>query len=894
MTNSWMQILQGGEQVFQARADSPISLDNEEEVLLICEGEVNIFCVSVVNHIFGRRRFVYKAHAGDVLFGVRGQELPDRTQLIATSLGQTTLARIKLADFAQNLRGGRNQADVQQMLISWLEWIVNVGHRLELKDQAQKILDTLDISQLAEFNQAALNRFDELYRYTEAQEQERYQLRAKQDQKNFSWALSIIKTLIRTNRPELEAVASEDALVAACKLIGHYNGFNIVDPRTLSLGSESQDPVVTIADCSNVRVRQIELDKNWWQNDVGPFLGFYQENDIPVAILPKDSTHYEVFDVQKGRIVSVTAKEAAKLQPRAYAFFRPFPVENLSLWQTVTWGLRHAREDLVGLVLVSLAIGLIGLLIPILSAVLFDNIVPSASKLYLIYFVAALVVSAVTTFLFAVAQGAAASRLAGRLTFLYQSAVVDRLLNLPAAFFRKYASGDLAYRAMGVDALRTVLSDGVIMATLSSVFAVVNVAVLFYFNAPLAWAMCGLILLQISYLVVIGYFQFRALREQERKSGEMLGIAYDMLSAIAKLRVAGAELRSFSLWSRRLYEQMRESIAARRYSDLIIVIGSMWDVLLLIVVFSAVIYLGVDAMSAGSFLAFNVALFNLGGAILQGSKSAMLSLEAIPYLKGLGPILQAKPEVTVSKMSPGVLAGRLDMVHVYFRYENQNRDILSDINFSVAPGEHVALVGPSGAGKSTLLRLLLGFESPTQGAIYYDGQDLSTLNVSQIRRQIGVVMQNGSLFPGSILDNIIGSSLLTMEDAWAAAKSCGLDEDIKSMPMGMQTMIGENGGGLSGGQRQRILIARALVRKPRMILFDEATSALDNDTQELVTKSIADMNISRVVIAHRISTIRNADRIYVLQDGKIVQHGTFDSLVKAEGLFANLAKRQIA
>jgi ATP-binding cassette subfamily C protein len=193
-----------------------------------------------------------------------------------------------------------------------------------------------------------------------------------------------------------------------------------------------------------------------------------------------------------------------------------------------------------------------------------------------------------------------------------------------------------------------------------------------------------------------------------------------------------------------------------------------------------------------------------------------------------------------------------------------------------------------------LTRLLLGFEKPASGCVFYDGKDLDRLDVNQVRRQIGVVLQNGKLIAGDILSNIIGSLNLTIDHAWEAARSAGLEEDIQALPMGMHTFLSEGGGNLSGGQRQRLLIARALVNKPSILLFDEATSALDNRTQAIVNESLEALQVSRMVIAHRLSTVQKADRILVLDKGKLVESGTYEELMQQGEIFAELARRQVA
>jgi ABC-type bacteriocin/lantibiotic exporter with double-glycine peptidase domain len=268
-------------------------------------------------------------------------------------------------------------------------------------------------------------------------------------------------------------------------------------------------------------------------------------------------------------------------------------------------------------------------------------------------------------------------------------------------------------------------------------------------------------------------------------------------------------------------------------------------------------------------------------------------LAIVPLYERAKPILHSLPEVDAAKADPGRLRGDIEVSHLSFSYQAADGpQILRDLSLSIRAGQFVAIVGPSGSGKSTLLRCLLGFEQPSSGAIFYDGQDMSVVDITAIRRQLGVVLQNGQILPGDIFKNIVGASGLTLDDAWEAARLCGLEQDIKDMPMGMHTVV--VGGGLSGGQQQRLLIARAIVHKPRIIYFDEATSALDNKTQALVSASLEQLDATRIVIAHRLSTVRNADLIVVLEGGLVREQGTFEQLMERNGLFAQLAARQIA
>jgi ABC-type bacteriocin/lantibiotic exporter with double-glycine peptidase domain len=263
-------------------------------------------------------------------------------------------------------------------------------------------------------------------------------------------------------------------------------------------------------------------------------------------------------------------------------------------------------------------------------------------------------------------------------------------------------------------------------------------------------------------------------------------------------------------------------------------------------------------------------------------------------MERIKPILQEEPEAAGGAADPGDLSGQITLSDVSFRYGEDSPLALDNVSFNVDPGEFVAIVGPTGCGKSTLLRLLLGFETPTAGAVLFDGQEMTQLEVGAVRRQCGVVLQNGQLLAGDIKSNIIGSSGYTIEDAWTAARMAGIDKQIEAMPMGMHTVLSEGATTLSGGQRQRIMIARALVSRPRIILFDEATSALDNPTQKVVAESMRQLNATRIIIAHRLSSVAEADRVIVLDQGRIVQRGRYEELLAdQDGLFASLASQQL-
>ena len=473
----------------------------------------------------------------------------------------------------------------------------------------------------------------------------------------------------------------------------------------------------------------------------------------------------------------------------------------------------------------------------------------------------------------------------------------DRLLKLRTNFFRQYSIGDLNSRVSAISAIRRRLSGNVLQSLFVGLFSLLNLGLLFYYSASLATLALVVALIVMGVTVGTGVFLIRIHKQQMQLEGEIGGMLVQLINGVPKLRVAGAETRAFAHWGRKYSQQLRLVRSPQRIEDGVSVFNAILPTLTTVALFllASTLVGGDTGLTPGMFIAFNVAYGTFIGGATSLSLTALEVLDVIPLWQRSQPILAAEPEVNRDKADPGRLTGSIQVEQVSFRYRDDGPLILNQVSVEAKPGEFIALVGPSGSGKSTIFRLLLGFETPITGSVYFDGQDLAGLDVSAVRRQLGVVLQNGRISAGSIFDNIAGGALISLEDAWLAAERSGLADDLRAMPMKLHTVVSEGGGNLSGGQRQRLIIARALALKPRVLLLDEATSALDNRTQAIVSQSLDELKVTRIVVAHRLSTIRNADRIYVLEAGKVVQQGSFEELAADQaGLFAKLIKRQIA
>lgn len=688
----------------------------------------------------------------------------------------------------------------------------------------------------------------------------------------------------------------DDPLFQASHLVAERQGITLKRPpetetnNIKARGYRLQE----IASASKIRTRQIALRGTWWEKENGPILAYTYEEKSPVALLQAGQKRYELFDPRTQQHTPVDKNVAETLYYFGHVFYRPFPNRLLGAWDMLKFGLTHTRRELRTVITLGTMIGLLQIIIPIVTAFVFDEFIPRGNIGQLLGIGLVLVAIAISSILLQMALLLSFLRVETRMDADVQAGVWDRLLMLPIQFFRDYSAGDLGSRAMGVSVIRRTLSASVTNSIIAGIFSVFNLALLFYYSTSLA--VVALVLVVIAVLVTgfLGYLQVQRQREVTGLQGKLSGYILQFINGIVKFRVAGVENRVFAFWADKFSQQRRAGYHAITIQNRLFVFAQVYPIIALMVIFAIIVYSGSVELSVGSFLAFNLAFTQFLIAGLDLSVAFIIVLAMVPIYERMKPIIQTEPEVEEDLAPPGDLNGEIEITNATFRYAADGPLILKDVSLKVNPGEFVAIVGPSGSGKSTLFRLLLGFERLTSGTILYAGQDLNKLDLRAVRRQIGVVLQNGQLMSGSdIYTNIIGANQLTMDDAWEAARMAGFEDDILQMPMGMYTVVSEGGSTLSGGQRQRLMIARAIVTRPRILLFDEATSALDNRTQAIVSESLEKLDATRIVIAHRLSTIMHADRIVVVNQGVIVEEGTYDELMEQGGTFAELARRQI-
>ncbi len=703
-----------------------------------------------------------------------------------------------------------------------------------------------------------------------------------------------LDTVLRVDR---RVVGPEDPgpLALACVVVARATGIRIPDvPLTL------QERAVDIADAWGVKQRPVTLRDDWWKRDGGPLLGFLRrdsgagEHSCPVALLQPRPGRYVAFDPSTGKKTPIDRQNSGSVLPSAVSFYRPLPVTPLGFMDLVRYTAFGAGRDFSRIVVCGLALAFLAVIPPVAVKAIFSDAIPTADRSLVAQVVTILAVVALSVFSIGLTRVAAMQRMVGRMDFHLEPALWERLIRLPAGFHRKKGPGELADRIDGIGAVRIRLGDAFLTAFLSAIFGSVNVVLLFVYGGRLAFPALGVLLLGALAGAVINIRQGESWRQYHELHGRVTNLVVQFFSGISKIRMSGSEDQIFGLWARLFARMERLDYRAGGEQIRLLVFNQAFPIAAMIVLFAFAAGPPGPMMNTGSFLAFLAAYTALQTALLAVTTAAVKLAAILPAYRRLTPILEAVPEVNNSKVDPGRLQGRIELAQVQFRYDPDGPVILDGIDLSIAPGEFVALVGPSGSGKSTLLRLLLGFETPGAGTIRYDNRNLADLNLEKLRRNsLGVVLQDSGLLPGTVLSNIIGTRELTEADAWAAARDAGLEEDIRRLPAGMQTPVGAGNSIFSAGQRQRLAIARALAGRPSVLLLDEATSALDNRTQEIVTRALDELRVTRVVVAHRLSTVRNADRIVVLEGGRIVESGSYPDLMRRKGRFHGLVSRQL-
>ena len=964
--NSWPERLTAQGQIQRRGGNQPLRLDNPAQAWLVCEGQVELFLVSLAEDgAEGARHHLATVTTGGLLLGIAADGLADFA-LLAVPHVDTELLELPFAALAtessaadvipalapaleiwlralssgmarwatprphidyglgvaETLAIPANRRCGGQHALAWIRLAPEAGVFLDIQDlpptdgeltfplapeawlltsTALELHSRPTVAALQDgdawagvahlhqilFDTASLN-----LRLANVDEYNRLKARRTTTEAERDLAFKALQS-VTAPRPGIAValVRGDTPLVSALRLIGHEEGFEVRLPASLKPGDTPR--LEEIARVSGLRLREVILRDNWQRHDFGNLLAFDQNTKQPLALLCGAQGRPRLIDPAQGEELPFDPARA-RLAPTAFELTAPLPFRAINFRELLGFALARGWHDVIPMLLMGVLLGLLGMVTPIATAYIIDSVIPNHEGGHLIELGLVLAVLGGTAFVVSYAGTLAFSRAESRMGRAVQSGIMDRVLRLPMSFFQNYSAGDLATRVMAITQIQTLLSTSSVNTILGGIFGIFSFGLMFFSDVRLAlWAaLLTLVYLLLSF--VLSYLRLRQERSLAALTGKLSNTLLQLILGVAKIRLAAGEDRAFARWASLFARSRRHQLASQRLGAWQAALN---QVLTLVGLLMFVLLIGkpsenVSLIAIGAFAALLVAFQSFAASLAMMIMVGTGLIAIQPQVERARPLLDAAPEIGEEKADPGILSGAIEVSHLSFRYVPNDFLILDDVSLDVAPGAFIALVGASGSGKSTLLRLLLGFEQPEAGGILFDGQDLASIDATAVRRQMGVVMQNAQLMPRSLYDNIVGTASGTPDDAWEAATQVGLADDIRQMPMGMQTVVLEGGGALSGGQMQRLMIARAIVGKPKILLLDEATSALDNRTQAVVTESLDRLRVTRVVVAHRLSTVVNADRIYVFEAGRIIEVGSYAELMLANGAFARLAERQ--
>jgi NHLM bacteriocin system ABC transporter ATP-binding protein len=637
--------------------------------------------------------------------------------------------------------------------------------------------------------------------------------------------------------------------------------------------------------------RTVHLEKGWYKDAIGAMLATKKESGEVVALIPTGLSGYSYFDGAIGKRIKISRKNEDLFDPEAIAFYKPFPLKKIGIPSLMKYILETlSLADLILFGLATLAATLVGMLTPKINHIIFSNVIENESMQLFFAVTVFLVCVSITMLLIGILKSLLMARINTKISLAVEAATMMRVMSLPPSFFKQYSAGELSGRAQYIGSLCNMLISTVLSTGLTSVFSLIYITQIFAYAPTLVVPALAIILATILFSLISSFVQMHISKSRMELSTKEGGMQYAMITGIQKIKLSGAEKRAFARWANLYAKGAEFSYNPPTFLKINGVISMAISLVGTFVMYWAALESGIGV---ADYYAFNTAYGMVSGAFMSLASIALTVAQIKPIMDMAKPILDAVPEIAENKQVVTKLSGGIELNNVSFRYTETMPNVLEDFSLKIKAGQYVAIVGTTGCGKSTLMRVMLGFETPQKGAVYYDGKDLATLDLKSLRRNIGTVMQNSKLFSGDVYSNIvIAAPWLTMDEAWEAAEMAGIAEDIRHMPMGMHTIISEGAGGISGGQRQRLAIARAIAPKPKVLMFDEATSALDNITQKQVSDSLEKLKCTRIVIAHRLSTIRACDRIIVLDKGKIIEDGTYDELIAKNGFFAELVERQ--
>ena len=671
-------------------------------------------------------------------------------------------------------------------------------------------------------------------------------------------------------------------------LLKHFGIRDRKIPASLKGFEEKLDYLLTASD---IMFRKVTLEPGWSRDAMGVMVTSLADSGAVITVVRNGAGVYVYKDPKTGKNVTVHKPEEQKIGNEAYCFYRPLPLRSLTLKDLIRYMTDSVDSwDIASFIIASLMVTLVGMILPKLNHILMGEVVKYGSLQLLGAVMSFMLFAMISSFMLSIIKSFVQSRIRTKLSVNVQAAAMMRVLSLPAGFFKKYSSGELSQYLSYVKSLCTTLVDSIFSTAITGVFSLVYLTQIFSYAKSLVIPSLVVSVLTLGLSIAGNMAQSQINKELMEISAQERGLTYALMGGVEKIRLSGAENRVFTKW----LDLYTRGADLKFNPPVLVKFQKVFNAAITLTGTIVMYFIAVKSgVSVADYYAFNTAYAYVSSALSAITSVALAAATVKPSLELIRPLMEAEPEKHSGRESVATITGNIELSHVTFRYEKEGRKIIDDLSLKIPARQYVAIVGKTGCGKSTLLRLLLGFEQPESGAIFYDRKDIQTLDLGSLRKLIGTVLQEGELFSGSIFENItISAPNLSLQEAWDSAEIAGIADDIRAMPMGMSTVLQEGGGGISGGQKQRIMIARAVAPKPKLLLLDEATSALDNITQKQVSDALDRMRCTRIVIAHRLSTIRHCDRILVMDGGKIVEDGKYEQLIEKGGVFAELVERQ--
>jgi NHLM bacteriocin system ABC transporter ATP-binding protein len=842
----------------------PFVLDKQETCVVFEGGPVDLF---IQRKGGGERTLLATFEEGELLFS---PEESSDFEWIAMSTGKTTYFEIPYSAM-----DGKEVSFIN----NWMEKLkehclgVPVEENLPWKDR------------LSHFSHLLLLGIADEVQHEEEVESTLQANRKHEEKKLLQNALRQMKAVFAPSSLLTVLDNAKDPLEIALRTIGFFMKIEFIFPRkSYDLNLPMRERINLICSASKIQKREVKLDATWWHQNHGSMLGFSPEG-APTPLIRLD--RYKRF--QGDQSDYVTDKIAKEIGKQGYMFYRHFDLRLKTGKEALSFFAKNYWKELIKIIPIACLGVLFAMFPPIATSILFSYAVPSSDYSLVFYLFIGLLFSSIGFAFFYLYQGLVYLQLQGLGSHLIQTGFWDRLLRLSPLFFRKYTVGNLFTRIFSIEDIRTAITNFGSTIPISLLFALLYLSLMVFYSPLLSLIAGTFALLGLAITLLFAHLKVDVLRESFEFDGNLRGTVIQMIQGVTKLRIAGVSDSAFAHWASAFAKNNTLKLRAQIIQNGANLVSTVFPLLSLFFIYFALLH-GVS-ISLPNFLAFNIAFGSFNFALYPIYNSIVELSDSIPRWERAQIILHEPLEEKERSIAPGKLTGNIRIQNVTFGYDPNLPPVLSNLSLQIKPKQFVGIVGRTGCGKSTLFRLLLSFEKPSSGVIYYDGIDLQSLNLQLVRNQLGVVLQDQGIMGGTLYEVVSSGGLYSQADFDRAFQLSGFADELASFPMGLNTVIPVNGKNLSGGQRQRLMLARALIGSPSILLFDEATSALDNNSQSKLMHNIESMPLTKILIAQRLNTVRNADIIYVIDQRTIVQTGTYDELSKQPGLFSEMLRK---